>query len=325
MPDAALRHVSSALSRLAPGGRLVAITGASFAPDNPAWSHAFVRLQERSRVVFSAAIDGAVYAKHGTTAETRLTVIDKIAADDPSAFPASPGAAPDVPTLLDWLGQCLPPRPPTTPSASARPALRPMAAHAPARPRSGAVASTPSAAPDAEELIYDMREHAEDAAARLNEAIYEPYRLQTIQISCAQPHPTTLVQSAAMRRLRHRGPALSPAPSAEDHIGRPSVRRSIESVIYAGEAHAQVLSGAWRVDETYDVVTAARDDAEDAIRFRRGWFLATAPALQRRQVAGVLLDNWCKGAAARSGCPNPTSCWKTHSAIGPRSAWSACW
>ena len=71
MADAALRHISSALARLADGGRLVAITGASFAPDNPAWTDAFVRLQERGRVVFSAAVDGAVYAKHGTTVDTR--------------------------------------------------------------------------------------------------------------------------------------------------------------------------------------------------------------------------------------------------------------
>ncbi len=33
--DAALRHVSSALARLAVGGRLVAITGAGFSPDHP--------------------------------------------------------------------------------------------------------------------------------------------------------------------------------------------------------------------------------------------------------------------------------------------------
>jgi len=53
------------------GGRLVTITGANFASDNPAWTDAFVRLQERARVVFSAAIDGAAYAKHGTTIDTR--------------------------------------------------------------------------------------------------------------------------------------------------------------------------------------------------------------------------------------------------------------
>jgi predicted RNA methylase len=47
MADAALRHIGSALSRLAEGGRLVAITGAGCAPDNPAWTDAFSRLQER--------------------------------------------------------------------------------------------------------------------------------------------------------------------------------------------------------------------------------------------------------------------------------------
>jgi predicted RNA methylase len=53
--DAALRHMSSALARLADGGRLVAITGANLSPDNPSWRDGFIRLQERSRVVFSAA------------------------------------------------------------------------------------------------------------------------------------------------------------------------------------------------------------------------------------------------------------------------------
>ena len=67
MADTAYRHIASALARLADGGRLVAITGANFGPDTPAWRDAFVRLQERGRIVFTAAIDGAVYAKHGTT------------------------------------------------------------------------------------------------------------------------------------------------------------------------------------------------------------------------------------------------------------------
>src|SRR3546814_11255855 len=73
MKDAALRHIGSALARLAPGGRLVAITGARCSPDNSTWGEAFARLQERGRVVFSAAIDGRVYAKPGTTIDTRLT------------------------------------------------------------------------------------------------------------------------------------------------------------------------------------------------------------------------------------------------------------
>src|SRR5713101_1980382 len=108
--DAALRHISSALARLTDGGRLTAITGASLSPDNPSWRDGFVRLQERGRVVFSAAIDGRVYARHGTTTETRLTVIDRIPAEDPTVFPTSQAIATDLTMLLDWVTHLVPAR-----------------------------------------------------------------------------------------------------------------------------------------------------------------------------------------------------------------------
>src|SRR5271168_600472 len=91
MADAAFRHIRSALARLADGGRLIAITGAGLAPDDPAWTDAFIALQERGTVVFTTAIAGAVYSRHGTTIETRLTVIDKRPATDATVFPCSPG------------------------------------------------------------------------------------------------------------------------------------------------------------------------------------------------------------------------------------------
>ncbi|MEF9602124.1 methylase, partial [Paracoccus sp. PXZ] len=126
MRDAAFRHVASALARLAPGGRLVTITGASFAPDNPAWTASWTRLQERGRVTFSAAIDGSVYAKQGTTVPTRLTVIDKLPAEDAAVFPAAPGVAPDVATLIAWLADLLPTRLPVDPGLTV-PVARPTA------------------------------------------------------------------------------------------------------------------------------------------------------------------------------------------------------
>ena len=95
--DAAYRHIASALARLADGGRLVAITGANFSPKHPAWAAAFVRLQDRGRIVFTAAVDGSVYAKHGTTIDTRLTVIDKLPADDRSALPLRQASRPTSP------------------------------------------------------------------------------------------------------------------------------------------------------------------------------------------------------------------------------------
>ncbi|MGC1864503.1 MAG: strawberry notch family protein, partial [Methylocystis sp.] len=50
---------------------------------------------------------------------------------------------------------------------------------------------------------------------------------------------------------------------------------------------------------TFDIVTAAPDDAENAVRFRRGWFLGDGTGAGKgRQVAGVLLDS---GPVARAG------------------------
>jgi hypothetical protein len=34
-----------------------------------------------------------------------------------------------------------------------------------------------------------------------------------------------------------------------------------------------ITGGSWTVDDTFDVVSAVPDDAENAVRFRRGWFL----------------------------------------------------
>ena len=295
--DAGFRHIASALNRLAPGGRLVAITGANVGPDVPDWRDAFVRLQERGRVVFTAAIAGVIYARHGTTFPTRLTVIDKLPADDPKVFPASPGMASDVATLLDWIAAQVPPRIPIILPAAAAPAssaapktvrgylARPMASRA----------SAPAAAdPDGVPLAYETADWSPPEGARLSEAIYEEYGLQSILIPGAQAHPTTLVQSAAMASVAPPKPRYQPLLPANIHALLSDAQ--LETVIYAGEAHGEYLSGRWTVDATWDSVSAATADAANAVRFRRGFMLGDGTGAGKgRQSAGIILDNWLQG------------------------------
>ena len=119
MREAALRHLGSELARLPEGGQLVTMTGANVAPDHPAWTDSFMRLREQGRVQFSAAIDSAVHAGHGTNIETRLIVIDRVPADDIASVTASPSIAQDLPTLLGWVIQYVPPRRPIVATAVA--------------------------------------------------------------------------------------------------------------------------------------------------------------------------------------------------------------
>jgi protein strawberry notch len=300
MADAALRHIGSALARLPEGGRLVTITGANLTPENPAWTDSFKRLQEHGRVVFSAAIDGAVYAKHGTSIDTRLTVIDRVPAEDVAVFVASSGIAPDLPTLLAWVMQYVPQRRPVVgtvaavvPAIASAPTPRTVRAYVGQRQPAAAV---PAVDLVATEIAYERVDWTPTNADKISDALYEEYALQSIHIPGSQSHPTKLVQSAAMASV------APPKPSYRPHLPANIVADGIlsdaqlESIIYAGEAHSEFLAGAWTVDATFDVVAAARDDAENAVRFRRGWFLGDGTGAGKgRQVAAILLDNWLKG------------------------------
>ncbi|WP_050521955.1 bifunctional class I SAM-dependent methyltransferase/DEAD/DEAH box helicase [Pseudorhodobacter wandonensis] len=307
--EATARHIRSALSRLTPGGRLVAITGAGFAPDVPAWGSSFAKLTEGAHLVFTGAVSGGAFAKHGTSFETRISVFDKCRGGELGGITAdlSQPMAQDVAHLMARITAEVPPRlsaEPGSPVGQRVSSPYPGKTTRPAGTAIGklrlaaAASSAGSATPiKAENLAYILRDGVENVATtRLSDAIYETFRLQVIDIPGAVPHPTKLVQSAAMASVVPPRPSYCPKlPAAILREGLLSDAQ-LETVIYAGEAHSGYLAGSWTVDETGDLISAAPLEATDAVRFRRGFFLGDGTGAGKgRQSAGILLDNWVQG------------------------------
>ncbi|BCL39886.1 strawberry notch family protein [Nostoc sp. MS1] len=292
-PDATPRHINSALQRLSDRGRLVTISANWFSPNNHAWRDTFIKMQEKATVVLSVGINGKVYSKHGTHIDTRLTVIDKVPAADPQEIPCISDTVElaELATLIEQLA----PRPvweritPTAQTAVSK-AIRLSSV----KPKSAPVNQALSHFIDVVPLDYEVIDWA--ATESLKDALYETYRPQRIRIRDAKPHPSLLCESAALALVS------PPSPTYKPHLPQHIVTQGLlseaqlESVIYAGQAHSEYLSGSYIVEDSWDNVTVAANSEENAVRFRRGWFLGDGTGAGKgRQCAGIILDNWCQG------------------------------
>ncbi|ACC85341.1 strawberry notch-like NTP hydrolase domain-containing protein [Nostoc punctiforme] len=291
-PDATPRHINSALQRLCDGGRLVTISANWFSPNNPTWQETFVKWHSEARVLLSVGVSGKAYALHGTTMETRITVIEKIPAADPRNIPCISETL-DLPEILALIKQ-LPERSlwqhstvKTLPVTASKVVKQPL--------RQTVAQPEPSVEiPDVVVLEYELVEWS--GSDGLKDALYETYRPQRIRIKDALPHPSLLCESAALALVS------PPAPSYKPHLPCNIITQGLlseaqlESVIYAGFAHSEFLSGSYIVDDSWDNVTVAANTEENPVRFRRGWFLGDGTGCGKgRQVAGIVLDNWCQG------------------------------
>ncbi|WP_374282694.1 strawberry notch-like NTP hydrolase domain-containing protein [Novosphingobium sp.] len=275
------RHLRSAWSRLAPGGRLVAIM--------PEWFDCAQFLAKTKGPVslrLNAAVERA-FVKHGTGITTRLLVLDKAeSANEPVAIRTNEFR--QLADLVDALSaragleadpeqSRLPLRAPFRLVAAPR---RPLLTPARITPPTSAIAS----------LTYQALETPAPLAPQVGD--YLPYRPSRIVIDGAAGHPTPLVESVAMGSIS--APKPDTVPQLPDGLiakGLLSAAQA-EALIYAASAHARDLPGRF---EPEDKGCSLKASAEGQV-YRQGYFLGDGTGAGKgRQVASVILDRWVRG------------------------------
>jgi len=277
-------HLHAAIDCLADGGRLSAIVPARLFED----AAALRALAGRGRVVAKLAFPSRVYAKHGTSVETGLLVLDRDIADIAPA-----GSVIVCETLADAAKAAT--------AVEARPNAQPrqfrtLAAGALLAPRARALA-TPSSrlgflgstAPVTYEVIpWSGEGH--------DVGLYQAYRLGRIAFTPSRPHPSPLVESGPMASVSPPAPSYRPVLPTKILETDAVSDAQLETIVYAGEAHTSTLPGAWRLGVLPHQLILVADDTEDAVQFRRGFFLGDGTGCGKgRQIAGVVADNMAQG------------------------------
>ncbi len=317
----------------------------SFSCWNPIHRAAFERLEALGSVVFSTALAGRLYARHGTSVETRVTVIDKHGETRAPTIeqPAIP-LCDDIETLCRIIADHVPPRLPVVREALPRMLAKPVntaewPCSSPSRPRPpfvprpiaprpvipqpGPIALARPGASSGSDLSLSPVAYAArisrqrgtgdsrtvDQAKRGDtDSVYVPYEVQSIAFKQSVPHPTALVESIAMAAVTPPVPTYQPVLPKRLLDARALSDPQMETVVMAGEAHSAMLPGWFTVSDTLDVVTAATPVTDSAIQFRRGYFVGdgTGAGKGGRSPASSRIIG-IKAADARCGSPNPTS------------------
>ena len=69
----------------------------------------------------------------------------------------------------------------------------------------------------------------------------------------------------------------------------------LETLVYVGTSHSQMLDGYYRIDEHDDLVVCNQED-EGANRYRKGYFVGNGTGTGKgREVSSILLDQWLRG------------------------------
>ncbi|MDB5580815.1 MAG: methyltransferase domain protein [Bradyrhizobium sp.] len=287
---AGARHLRSALARLAPGGRCVAIMSPAFAPDGTAASSydtvkAFV--PPRAEIT----ITGRPYAKHGTSISVRLCIFDKGWVGEPErATVNSLDKALDL--VLALPARLDPDSPPPAPAHASPPMLSPARAGGLFAALGHTSIARPAAPTPIESeprlLDYEVLDALAPAGEQIG--IYVPWRPARMRIPNATPHPDQLVESVAMSSIMPPLPSYRPLlpPAAVAALSE----AQLEAVIYAGQAFERDLPGHHLPNSAGTLL----EPSDAGHLYRMGFMVGDGTGVGKgQQVAACILDRWCRG------------------------------
>lgn len=274
------RHLRSALKLLADGGRLVAIV------PRPALENAGLLASLGGKVVARIAFPANAFAKHGTSVETGLLVVDRLAPDE--ALPAliECGDLAAVALAVRELPGRAQAQPRTFREVNAASLLPPRLRTVAASAKADYLASARAVAYE----VIDWTGEGHDVG------LFQAHRLGRIRLAKSAPHPSMLVESGAMASVAPPAPSYRPSlPAGVLDMGVLSDPQ-MEAVIYAGEAHSQFLPGHWTLHpETHDLVPAQAGEG-GAFQVRAGFFVGDGTGVGKGQVAAACItDGMCQG------------------------------
>lgn len=286
---AGARHLRSALARLAPGGRCVAIMSPAFAPDGTA-AHGYEAVRAYLPPRAEITITGRPYAKHGTSISVRLCIFDKGWAGDPERATVT-----SLDKALDLI-LALPPRldpesPPPAPAQVVRPLLPTTRDGLLAMLGRTGIARPAAPKPiESEPRALDYAVLDTPAATGEQIGIYVPWRLARMTIPNASPHPDQLVESVAMSSIAPPTPSYRPLlpPAAVAALSD----AQLETVIYAGQAFERDLPGRHLPNQPGTLL----EPSEAGHFYRMGFMVGDGTGVGKgQQVAACILDRWCRG------------------------------
>ena len=139
-------------------------------------------------------------------------------------------------------------------------------------PDTGAVGVSGSS--DGRVLDYTKTDGETSEVREVGNGTFSEYRPSKVKIPGAKPHPTPLVESTAMASVQPPNPTYKPVlPSEAIKNGQPS-EAQIEQIVYAGQAHEQMLPNGER----------------------KGYFIGDGTGVGKgTEISGIICDNFNHG------------------------------